>query len=43
MTLEQALDLLSGHGKLIKRPFLLTTDGGTVGFSEERWDAMVGG
>lgn len=32
-----ALKLLAGNGKLIKRPFLLTDKTGTVGFKEEIW------
>lgn len=38
---DEAIALLSQHGKLIKRPFLLTGQGGTVGFKEEIWDALV--
>ena len=29
-------------GKLIKRPFLLTPKGGTVGFDPAVWEALVG-
>ena len=36
-----ALDLLSKHGNLMKRPFLLTGDGrGVVGFKPEEWEAL---
>jgi Spx/MgsR family transcriptional regulator len=38
---DEAIALLSQHGKLIKRPFLLTGQGGTVGFKEEIWDGLV--
>lgn len=38
---SDALTLLSKNGKLIKRPFLLTDEGGTVGFRKENWDALV--
>ena len=41
MTEEEAIELLSKNGKLIKRPFLLTEKGGTTGFQEEAWDALV--
>lgn len=41
MTAAQAADLLSGNGKLIKRPFLLTKDAGLVGFKEEEWRAIL--
>jgi len=35
-----ALKLLSAHGKLIKRPFVLTGKNGVVGFSEAEWKAL---
>ena len=34
---SDALDLLSNNGNLVKRPFLLTSSGGAVGFNEEEW------
>ena len=34
MTLDEAVKLLAAHGKLIKRPFILSDKNGTVGFSE---------
>ena len=34
---DEALELLSNNGNLIKRPFLLTEAVGTVGFKEEQW------
>ena|SRR5882672_351189 len=36
-----ALDLLSKNGNLVKRPFLLTEKGGTVGFKEDEWRELV--
>ncbi len=41
MTEKEALKLLSLHGKLIKRPFLLTPQGGTVGFKLEIWTQLL--
>ena len=41
LTEAEALDLLSRHGNLVKRPFLLTGDGrGTVAFKPEEWEAL---
>lgn len=41
LTEMEALDLLSRHGNLVKRPFLLTADGrGTTGFKEEEWETL---
>lgn len=37
MSEAEALKLLSQHGKLVKRPFVLTNDGGLVGFKEDEW------
>ncbi|MFP4281776.1 MAG: arsenate reductase family protein [Opitutales bacterium] len=37
---DEALALLATNGNLVKRPFLLTPRGGTVGFGEERWAAL---
>ncbi len=36
-----ALKLLAGNGKLIKRPFLMTDTDGTVGFKPEIWAAKL--
>ena len=41
MTEQDAIALLSKNGKLIKRPFLLTTRGGATGFQVETWDELV--
>jgi len=37
MSSAAAIDILSKNGNLVKRPFLLTKTGGTVGFKEEVW------
>ena len=37
MSEETALELLSKHGKLVKRPFVLGPKAGLVGFKEEEW------
>lgn len=37
MTEQQALELLSSNGMLVKRPFLLFEGGGLVGFNSEEW------
>lgn len=37
LTEAEALKLLSANGKLIKRPFLLTSEVGTVGFKADDW------
>jgi Spx/MgsR family transcriptional regulator len=39
MTQAQALELLSRHGKLVKRPFVLLEDRGLLGFNEDEWSA----
>ena len=40
MSHEEALDLLSQNGKLVKRPFLLASESGRVGFKEEEWEKL---
>lgn len=37
MKQTEALDLLSQNGNLVKRPFVLADDWGTVGFKEDEW------
>ena len=37
MTKQEAIDLLSKHGKLVKRPFLLHPAFGLLGFKEDEW------
>lgn len=41
MSEEEAIQLLSKNGKLIKRPFLLTDKNGTTGFQEEVWTHLL--
>lgn len=41
MTEIDALKLLASNGKLIKRPFVLTDKGGTVGFKEDVWIKLL--
>lgn len=40
MTEEEALKLLAKNGKLIKRPFLLTSKSGVVGFKPDIWSKL---
>ena len=37
----EALELLSRHGKLIKRPFVCGIGVGLVGFNEDQWRAVL--
>ncbi|MCB9091483.1 MAG: arsenate reductase family protein [Halobacteriovoraceae bacterium] len=37
LTEAQALELLSQNGNLVKRPFLIGSHWGTVGFKEDAW------
>ena len=41
MSDEDAIGLLATNGMLVKRPFLLTGNGGTVGFKEEVWRELL--
>jgi len=41
MNADEAIELLSQNGKLIKRPFLLKDGKGIVGFKEELWQKFV--
>jgi arsenate reductase (glutaredoxin) len=41
MSEDEAIQLLSKNGKLIKRPFLLTAHSGTVGFKPEAWAKLL--
>lgn len=41
MTEDELLDLLSQHGKLIKRPFVLLKEDGVVGFNESEWKEKI--
>ena len=36
----EAIDLLAANGNLVKRPFVMTKDGGVVGFNEAEWKAF---
>jgi arsenate reductase len=42
MSQDDALELLSQQGNLVKRPFALTADRGVVGFKREQWDTFLG-
>jgi len=42
MSEDEALTLLSRHGKLVKRPFVLLADRGLLGFKEDEWRAAFG-
>jgi Spx/MgsR family transcriptional regulator len=37
LSVAQAIALLAGDGRLVKRPFALGKDRGVVGFREEEW------
>lgn len=37
---KEALELLAGNGRLVKRPFVLGPDFGLVGFDEVKWAAV---
>ncbi len=41
MSEADAIKLLSSNGNLIKRPFLLLDDAGTVGFAEPVWTDLL--
>lgn len=38
---SELIDLLSEHGKLIKRPFVLLESDGVVGFKEDEWKEKI--
>ena len=40
MSADDAVELLSKTGNLVKRPFALGKDFGIVGFKQEEWDAI---
>ncbi len=40
LTVDEVLTLLSTHGMLVKRPFLLTDSSGFVGFKESEWEKV---
>jgi arsenate reductase (glutaredoxin) len=37
MSEDEAITLLSNHGNLVKRPFVVGEDWGTTGFNEAEW------
>lgn len=39
---SEAMDLLIANGNLVKRPFVLSKNGGVVGFKEEEWKVLLG-
>lgn len=41
MSVSQALELLTIHGMLVKRPFLLGDDFGCLGFKEIEWSKNI--
>lgn len=41
MTTNEALDLLSKNGKLIKRPFVINNNNSLVGFKEDEWKKVI--
>lgn len=41
MSQEEILKLLSENGMLVKRPFLLTSEVGLVGFKESEWSLVL--
>lgn len=41
MSHAEAFKLLSGNGKLVKRPFVLGPDFGFVGFNEDEWSRKI--
>lgn len=41
MTDDEALDILSKQGMLVKRPFLITEKGILVGFKEKEWESTL--
>lgn len=41
MTEEEALALLQSEGMLVKRPFLVGSDKGLVGFKESEWEQAL--
>ena len=42
MTTEEAIQLLSENGNLVKRPFAIAGNRGLVGFKEVEWDEWTG-
>ena len=42
MTFEEAAELLTGNGNLVKRPFVIGDGVGLVGFKEAEWVTALG-
>ena len=40
MSVGEAIDLLHGNGNLVKRPFVISSEWGVVGFKEDRWEEL---
>lgn len=41
LSVDEALKVLNQHGMLVKRPFLLGSDFGLLGFKESEWTAKI--
>lgn len=41
MSESDALKLLSEHGKLVKRPFVISESSGLLGFNEQAWKEFI--
>ena len=37
----EAFAMLASNGNLVKRPFFLTKSGGTTGFKQDEWEALL--
>jgi arsenate reductase len=42
LSIDEALELLASNGNLVKRPFLLTPNGGVIGFKPDAWKQLLG-
>ena len=42
MSVDEALELLSTNGMLVKRPILIAGDRVLVGFREAEWKELIG-
>ncbi len=40
MSTKEAIEMLHSNGNLVKRPFIIGEDFGTVGFKAETWDEL---
>ena len=41
MSNSEAIDLLAGNGRLVKRPFVVTDDAVLIGFKEKEWEETL--